>query len=297
MPKKFVWGFLILLMGGLVWYLLLKPSDYQVTFKAKADTGTINQAIKLWANGLENSSFLHQKDLQHFSHQFQFNDSTYTYEWNVSALNDSTSQIKVLVTDTEHSLSNKITIPFSETDFEKRTKNTLKDLLEILNEHIESFKVTIIGEDEIRAQYCAYVSLQSIQRSKALKMMENYPFLNSVLSKNNIDLDGPPFIQINDWNIETDSIAFDFCYPIIKTDSLPQIKGVKYRQVHRQKAIKAVFNGNYIISDRAWYALMNYAKKNDLTIEKRPFEVFYSNPNMGGDELQWKAEVFMPLKD
>ena len=45
-----------------------------------------------------------------------------TYDWNVIPLNDSTSQVTVLVTDVENSLSNKIAIPFSETDFEKRTK-------------------------------------------------------------------------------------------------------------------------------------------------------------------------------
>ncbi len=296
MRKKFVWSLSILLLGALVWYLFLKPNDYQVTFKTKAIPGTINQVIKLWANRLEKSKLLDQKDLQHFSHQIQFNDSIYTYEWNIKPLNDSTSQVKVLVTDVENSLSNKIAIPFSETDFEKRTKNTIKDLMEILREHIKSFKVTITGLDEIPSKYCAYVSLKSVQKEKAFKMMENYPFLNSVLAQNKIQLDGPPFIQIEDWDMQTDSIAFNFCYPIKKPDTLPQITGVKYKQIQGQKAIKAIFNGNYIISDRAWYAMIDYAKKNNLTIQKQPIEVFYSNPNMGGDELTWKAEIYMPLK-
>ncbi len=297
MRKKLVWGLLILLLGTLVWYLFLKPNDYQVTFKTKAIPGTVNQAIKLWANGLDESKLLTQTDLQHFSHQLRFNDSVHTYEWNIKSLNDSTSQVKVLVMDVENSLSNKIAIPFSETDFEKRTKNTVKDLMETLKEHTESFKVTVTGIDEIPSKYCAYISLKSTQKEKALKMMENYPILNSVLAKNKIPLDGPPFIQIEDWNMRTDSIAFNFCYPIIKSDTLPQIKGVQFKQIKSQKAIKSIFNGNYIISDRAWYAMVDYAKKNDMAIEQKPIEVFYSNPNMGGDELNWKAEVFMPLKE
>ncbi|TMM59415.1 AraC family transcriptional regulator [Maribacter algarum] len=297
MRKKLAWGLLILLLGTLIWYLFLKPNDYQVTFKTRAIPGTVNQAIKLWANGLVDSKLLNQTDLRHFSHQLRFNDSVHTYEWNVKPLNDSTSRVKVLVTDVENSLPNKITIPFSETDFEKRTKNTVKDLMETLKEHTESFKVTITGVDEIPSKYCAYISLKSTQKEKALKMMENYPILNSVLAKNNIALDGPPFIQIEDWNMQTDSIVFNFCYPIIKSDTLPQINGVQFQQVKNQKAIKSVFNGNYIISDRAWYAMVDFAKKNDMTIEQKPIEVFYSNPNMGGDELNWKAEVFMPLKE
>jgi len=37
------------LIGGLVWYLFLKPHDYQATFKAKTFPGAINQSIKYWA--------------------------------------------------------------------------------------------------------------------------------------------------------------------------------------------------------------------------------------------------------
>jgi len=298
MQKKLGWwGLLVLLSGALTWYLFLKPNDYQVTFRTKATPGTVNQAIKLWANGLNNTKLLQQTDLRHFSHQLQFNDSVFAYEWNVTPLNDSTSQVKVLVTDIEHSLANKIAIPLSETDFEKRTKRTVTDLMEMLKEHAESFKVTVTGLEEIPAKFCAYIPLKSIQKNKALKMMENFPILNSVLTQNKIPLDGPPFIEIEDWNMQNDSIAFNFCYPIIKSDTLPQIKGVKYKQVQGQKAIKAIFNGNYIISDRAWYAMVDYAKKNNLSIEERPIEIFYNNPNMGGNELTWKAEVFMPLKE
>ena len=297
MRKKIVWSLILLLLSALVWYLFLKPNDYQVTFKTKATTGTINQAIKLWAGDLENSKLLHQTDLQHFSHQLQFNDSIYTYEWNTKPLNDSTSQVKVLVTDFENSLANRIAIPFSETDFEKRTISTVKNLIETIKEHTESFKITITGIDEIPSKYCAYIPLKSTQRQKASKMMQNYPFLNSVLAQNNIKLDGRPFIQIENWDMKTDSITYNFCYPIIKPDILPQIKGIKYKQVQRKKAIKTIFNGNYIISDRAWYAMIDYAKKNNLTIEEKPFEVFHTNPNMGGDGLDWKTEIYMPLKD
>jgi len=297
MRKKYVWSFAILILGTLLWYLFVKPNDYQVTFKTKAVPGTINQAIKLWADGLKNSKFLNQYDLKHYSHQLQFGDSVYRYEWKVKSINDSTSQVKVLITDIEHSLSNKIAIPFSETDFEKRTKSTVKDLMEALQEHTESFKVTITGIDQIPAKYCAYISLKSSQKEKALKMMKNYSLLNSVLAENKIKADGAPFIEIEDWDIPSDSIAFNFCYPIKKTDTLPQIDGIKYKQIVEKKAIKSVFNGNYIVSDRAWYAMIDYAKKNNMTIEKKPFEVFYSNPNMGGNELTWKAEVFMPLKN
>ncbi|MFS4494293.1 GyrI-like domain-containing protein [Maribacter sp. 2308TA10-17] len=297
MRKKLIGGILVLLFGTLLWYLFLKPHDYQVNFKVKASPGIINQSIKLWADGFESSKFITQKDWQHFTHQLKFNDSTHTYEWYVKTLNDSISQVKVFVTDTANSFSNKLAIPFSETNFEKRTKETVKDLRSVLKEHIERFKVTIVGLEEIQPKYCAYVSFKSKQTEKALQMMKTYSYLNSTMTENSFQLDGPPFIEIVNWNKQQDSITFNFCYPILKPDSLPKIEGIFFKKIQGRKAIKSIYNGNYITSDRAWYTMLEYASKNNLAIEETPIEIFYNNPNMGGDELKWKAEVFMPLKE
>jgi hypothetical protein len=41
---------------------------------------------------------------------------------------------------------------------------------------------------------------------------------------------------------------------------------------------------------------MDYANSKNIGIEAKPLEVFFSNPNTGGDELSWKAEIYMPIK-
>ena len=297
MKKLLIGGILILFGGALFWYLFFKPNDYQITFKVKTIPGIVNQGVKLWAKGLKNSKFVNQKDWCHFTHQLQFNDSTHIYQWSVKAINDSTSMVKVLVTDIDNSLANKITIPFSETDFEKRTKKTVMNLMEILKEHTERFKVSIVGLEDIPAKYYAYVHFESKQTEKALQMIKTYSFLNQTMTKNKFELDGPPFIEIVNWNKEEDSISFNFCYPIIKPDSLPKLKEIRFKNMEKRKAIKSIYNGNYITSDRAWYGMLQYSKNNNLEIEETPLEIFYNNPNMGGDELNWKAEIFMPLKE
>jgi effector-binding domain-containing protein len=296
MKKKLLRGFILLLIGALIWYLFLKPNDYQITFNTDLIPGVANQAIKLWADGLDNAKLLEQTNLTHFAHQIKHSDSIHRYEWDINPLTDSTSQVKVLITDVDHSLANKVAILFSETDFENRSIKTVRNLRDILKEHSERFKVTIIGEEDIPETYCAYLTYESKQKEKALKMMQGYPFMNT-LANYGIKSNGLPFIEVKNWKIEKDSLAFNFCYPIIKTDSLPQIEGLRFKEIKRQKAIKAIYNGNYITSDRAWYSLMDYAKKNDLAVEKRPFEYFFNNPNMGGDELNWEAQVFLPLKN
>jgi len=295
--KKVILVLLPLLVAGLLWYLFIKPYDYLVTFKARTFPGTINQSIKTWNSTLKDAQLVNQEGLNQLEQNIKFSDSTYLYQWDIIPLTDSTSKVKVYVKDLDHSLQNKIAIPFFNTDFEKRTISTVKDFSEKLNEHIDNFRVKVTGKKELAASYCAYVSVKTNQFGKAKGMMYNYPLLNTILANNGIELNGRPFIEITEWDKETDSIHYDFCYPIIKSDSLPEHPDLKYKQFNSRNALMAVYNGNYITSDRAWYALMDYAGKNDIQVTGLPVEVFQNNPNMGGDALTWKAEIYLPLKN
>ncbi|WP_297706446.1 AraC family transcriptional regulator [uncultured Eudoraea sp.] len=295
--KKIILVLVTLLLVGLVWYLFIKPYDYLVTFKARTFPGTINQSIKIWSSTLKDAQLVKQEGLTHLEQNIKFNDSTYLYKWDIIPLTDSTSKVKVYVKDLDHSFGNKIAIPFFNTDFEKRTISTVKDFNENLNTHIDKFRVKIIGPGELTSTYCACVKVKTTQLVKAKGMMKYYPLLNNIFASNGIELSGRRFLEVTKWDRETDSIQFDFCYPIIKTDSLPQHPDMKYKEFNSRKALMAIYNGNYITSDRAWYALLDYADKNDIQVTGLPVEVFHSNPNMGGDGLNWKAEIYMPLKN
>ncbi|WP_437369619.1 GyrI-like domain-containing protein [Maribacter litoralis] len=281
----------------LLWYFLIKPQDYQIRVTAKTFPGTVNQSLKAWNNSLENASIIQLEDLEQLKQSIVTGDSIHTYIWNISPINDSTSQLKVDVIDIDHSFKNKLSIPFADTNFEKGSRKFVTDFMSYLNKHIKEFKVTIINEEELPSTYCACVKHKTTQIKKANAMKDSYPFLNSVLIGNGLQLNGVPFIEITDWNIYKDSVAFNFCYPILKTDSLPFIKDITYKELKGSKTLKAIYNGNYITSDRAWYALLDYAKKNNIAVKAKPIEFFHNNPNMGGDALYWKTEIFMPLAD
>ena len=284
-------------VGFLLWYLIIKPYDYLVTFKIKTTAGTINQSIKLWNTSIENSRPIQQENLKNLTQQIITKDSTYNYEWSISSLNDSISKVSVYVTDIDHSFANKISIPFGTTDFEKRTQNTITDFIEKLKEHLSKTRVSEVVVDSTRSTYCAFIPMKGLQIEKASGMMQNYSILTSVLSAENIEMNGTPFVEITNWNTQNDSITYNFCFPVIKSDSLPKDPRIEYKQYNGVKALKAIYNGNYITSDRAWYALLDYAENHDIVVAKKPLEVFYSNPNFGGDELQWKAEIFIPIKE
>ena len=295
--KKLITITIAIISIAILWYFFIKPQDYQIRVVAKANTGTINQALKAWNKTLPEASIHQLGNIGTLEQMVISGDSTHVYKWNISPINDSTSLIVVDVKDANFSLNNKIAVPFSDTNFEKQSRKTVTDFIESLNVHRKEFKITFMGEDELPSTYCACVEHKTLQSNKAFGMMESYPFINSVIASNEIQVNGVPFIETTDWNMQNDSISFNFCYPIIKTDSLPFIKNLVYKEFIGMKSLKAIYNGNYMTSDRTWYTLLDYAKENNIKIDPKPIEFFFNNPNMGGDALRWKAEVFIPIAE
>ena len=300
--KKFMILAGALVAGAFVWLLLLKPYDYVAVIEAKTAPGVIDQVLKTWSKSLENSEIQRVQGNRELQQLVVFNDSSFQYRWVTSRINDSIAEIRVGVN--AHGQNGNPINPMlrlsnllSETDFERRTKNTLIDFNEKLREHLKSFRVSIVGEPEVDPSYCAYVEIESEQAQKAMGMMRNYSLLGDVLLENDIELDGQPFIEIIEWNRPEDRIKYHFCYPIVRKDTLPTGGPVSFKEFKGGRAIKATYNGNYISSDRAWYFLIDYAEKNGIRVRETPVEVFFNNPNMGGDDLQWRADVYMPLAE
>lgn len=296
MKRKISLVIVSILIAFLGWYLFVKPNDYLITFKANTFPGAINQTIKSWDKRMQSNVPLEQDGLLNIKQQLKFGDSIVQYDWEIIPITDSTSKIKVSIKDLNNSFMNKLMIPFTSTVIEKRSKKNLVNFNQYLNNHIKNFKVSIIGEDEIKPTFCAYLTVRGLQAQKAFEMMRDHPFLSGFVKQNNLDLNGSPFVEITKWNIETDSVEYNFCYPIRKSDSLPKNDEIRYKDFKGVKAIKAIYNGNYITSDRAWYKLLDYAQKNNIEVVKTPVEIFYDNPNTAGNELDWKAEIFMPIK-
>ena len=297
MKKKIYLAFVVVAMF-LAWYIFIKPYDYTIRFTSKTFPYTINQTIKSWGTTKADVSETYQLDnIYNLKQTLKFGDSVHEYHWQIKHLTDSTSQVIVDIKDNKWSNSfwNKIEVPFSSTDFSKRSERTVLDFMNVLKDHVDNFKVSIVGIEDMPVKYLAYVQIEENHMGKASGMMKNYSFLSQVLLKNKLELDGVPMVEVTNWKRDKDSITFNFCYPIKLSDSLPKIKEVQYKQLKARKGIKAIYHGNYITSDRAWYALLDYAKENHLKVKEQPLEVFYNNPNMGGDALTWKTEVYLPL--
>jgi effector-binding domain-containing protein len=281
----------------LIWYFFVKSHDYQVSFELKGLPGVINQCIKGWSNDLGNSRILNSENLGEVVQQITDSSGTNTYVWEIEAVNDSLSEVTVYVKDDTNSLRNKATIPFADTRFEKATRDRLRDFAEKFQKHRKTFKVHIDGVEELPETYTAYIEVTGKQMGKAFGMMQHYSYLTTAFSSHEVVLNGSPRVEVTYWDTRTDSLNFNFCFPVIQTDSLPEYPGIKYKYLPPKKSLKATFNGNYIDSDRAWYALIRHAEQNGMEVTGLPIEIFHNNPNMGGDELNWTAEIYIPIKE
>lgn len=70
---------------------------------------------------------------------------------------------------------------------------------------------------------------------------------------------------------------------------------MKFKTIAPIKGLRASYFGNFRTSDRAWFALMDYAKRKGVGLENKPLEHFLANPFNGGDELSWETQIIIPI--
>ena len=133
-------------------------------------------------------------------------------------------------------------------------------------------------------------------RDKAAQMMQHNSTILAFLRENNIKIEGLPVIIIDNWNLEKNTLNYKFGFQIKPKDTLPVDSMIKFGRTKSSKALKAIYNGNYIGSDKAWFALYEYAKRRNIEVDLKPLEIFHDNPFTGGNELDWIAEIYLPIK-
>jgi effector-binding domain-containing protein len=287
---------LAVIVVGLLAYLFLWPFEFQVKFKANTLPGDIIQTIRIWDRSLEQAEVISVDSLFGLRQNITWKDRSYVYDWNFEVINDSTTQVVIRITQPGRMILNKLLVPLSDQNIEQDASDIARTFYGILKEHLEITNVKVVGESEIGSLFCVCRTLKTSQVGKANGMMKDYGLLTSFISSSNLIPNGPPVIKVREWSHSSGMLAYDFCFPIVKTDLLPKSDSVAYKELRAEKVLKSVYHGNYITSDRAWYALISFAQANGYKTDGLPIEYFYNNPNLGLAEEDWKAEIFLPIK-
>ncbi len=304
--RKSAWTKLFFFFIGIffVWYLLLKAYDYEVRFQAKTSPGTLYTMVEEWnlireEQGKLEYELLSKTPYKSISQTLNYDASAYELEWNFKSINDSITQVIIGYKQPGRKIYNRLTAPFFKTRFKK-------DLLFLANEYKtgvdntlkEKFRVHLVTLDSLPDLSYAYLRIKGVpMRDKAANMMKNNGLLLEMLRKLDLKKKGYPFLLIENWDKENSSLDFRFCYEIEPTDSLPANPELKYDIVTARPALKTIYNGNYIYSDRGWFALYEYALRHKIDCDQTPLEIFHNNPFSESNEIKWITEIYLPLKD
>jgi len=298
--NKFILGFSLLLSVFLIWYLFVKETDYTISFTVKAGTGTVFQGINEWSvtqleKEKENYKIIAKNNFDFIKQRMTKNHSQIDYTWEMVPINDSMTKVNVGIKEWNHSLYNKISAPFVNTKFKEEQIQKIKSFKEGLNDHISKFKYKIDGLGSSKEEFVAYISLKSVLQTKAQTMIGNDGIITGFLQTHNIKIQGRPYVEVTKWDFEKETLDFNYCFPIDKNTKIIADKEVKFKTIPAMKGLKATYFGNMRTSDRSWFALLDYAKKNGYELNNKPLEHFFANPFNGGDELSWKTEVIIPF--
>lgn len=291
----------VVILSFLGWYFLLKQSDYTITFKVNAATGTISQGIMEWTtiqskSQNEKYTVLEKRNFDFIKQQMKKGNEEMEYTWNMESRNDSMTNVTVGVKDLNHSFYNRLTAPFVPTKFRTEQIEKIKLFKTGLEDHIDDFKIRIDGEKSSEEIYVAYISLKSVMQEKAQTMIGYDPEIVEYLDKNKIKIIGHrPYLEVTDWDQEEETVSFNYCFPIPKNTKYVQDDNVKFKTIPAFKGLQATYFGNYRTSDRAWFTLLDYAKKNNIKLQKKVLEHFLANPFNGGNELEWETKIIIPF--
>lgn len=290
---------LLAIAGAAVWYFGLKNDHYRISFTTKQPPAIIYNQIKQWKgtaeNGIASVRVDNKQRHSSISQTVQVGDSVFNYDWSFYRENDSTTQVEVKITDKNHWFPQKLQVPFSKNDFVKRNVNIVKVIGAEFVVETKKFKVHSITDTLFGARYCVYVPLKSVVNRKASNMLYSIGDLMGYINDNEIELEGDPYLEVTKWDEEAATMEYNFCFPITKSDSLPASDLVMFKESPSFSGIKADFNGNYAITNNAWYYLQDYAEQHGLKVKNLPTEVYLNDPQSGGDAKNWKAHIYLPL--
>lgn len=284
----------------LVWYLFVKENDYCISFKVKTATGTVFQGIQEWSAAQSikddgNYVILEKRNFDFIKQEMKKGNVLMQYTWDIKSINDSVTKVSVGIKDVNNSLYNKLTVPFFNTTFKEEQIMKITDFKEGLSDHLKNFKIKIDGEGSSEETFVAYISLKSVLQEKAQAMIANDADITGFLQRNKIQIVGKPYLEITNWDLDKEMIDFNYCFPIDKKTKRIEDENVKFKTLAAVKGLKATYFGTFRTSDKAWFALRDYAKRHDYKLENKILEHFLANPFNGGDELEWEAKIIIPF--
>ena len=296
---KFFLKILIFFTIGSILYFFLKDYNHKYSFTIDQSPSVVYDHLIRWkhsSDSLVNQINIDKYEGRKLIQEINIGNYTYRYKWNLKQVDERETKVIVKVLDINNRLNQNLNSLDQQSNFFITNNKLIKDFGQSLIQNKKNYFLSDVEISSIPPLFSAYITLESSSEDKAVVMRNNIHRVMYYLNDNNIDLLSAPFLEIIEWNLEKDSLKFNFSFPIVERN-YRENNDVNFKKNQERKALKIIFNGNYKISDRAWLTLLDYAEYNRIDVEKTPIEIFLNDPQAGGDELDWEANVYLPLKN
>jgi len=296
---KFFLKILIFFTIGLILWFFFKDYNHKYSFTIDQSPRVVYDHLIRWKHSndsLINQIIIDKHEGRKLIQEINIGNYIYRYKWNLKQIDERETKVIVKVLDIKNRLNQNLNSLDQQSNFFIINNELIKDFGQSLLQNKKNYFLSDVEISSIPPLFSAYITLESSSEDKALVMRNNIHRVMYYLNDNNIDLLSAPFLEIMHWNLEKDSLKFNFSFPIVERN-YQENNDVNFKKNLERKALKIIFNGNYKISDRAWLTLLDYAEYNRIDIEKTPIEIFLNDPQAGGDELDWEANVYLPLKN
>jgi len=174
--------------------------------------------------------------------------------------------------------------------FEKGLSN-FKELVESLP-NMEG-RTGEIKEFQFKGLFAVTMKDECAMNKLSSKMMEMYPELMSYLSKNNVDISGPPFAIYHESETEGNTILE--CGLPIKSKIEGKDK-INFLEIAPTKTIMASHFGHYNTVKITYDKLLNYITENGIEVTGVPWEMYITDPIKEPDQSKWETKVYFPIK-
>jgi hypothetical protein len=165
--KKIIAIMLIALIGGVAYYFLAVPYEFEVRFSTKTLPGDVIETIRIWNRSLDQAKVEQVVAFDELSQQIFWKGSKYRFVWKFEAIHDSLTKVIVRISEPEKRLANKVQVPFGNPKIEVDAAEISKTFFDVLKTHLDITRVKIIGESSLDSTLCVCRSLKTDQVSKA----------------------------------------------------------------------------------------------------------------------------------
>ena len=231
-----------------------------------------------------------------------FSDSPVEFYWEFEKKNDSLTDVVLNIRSEKNSLVNRLDIinPFVKSNYIDSLKQHLLAFRLRLKNEQKAYSIQIVDSivNTPALECICSVSKNIPVNGKARQMVKTIDILEDYILSRDIKLTGNPFVKIIKWNREENIIDFEFCFPVNLPNNIEPNGEVEFREIPSSKALKAVFNGNYKLSHKAWFDLIYIAEEKNLKTDGLPLEIFFNNPNVeSAPSPTWKAEIYLKIAE